>query len=127
MDAISQITPSQREAYNVVRTSLSTLCFQLESRQQYRSGLLAVSVGCVGRPIFDNPNDILSCLIENGFSVPQIAELLRVSDRSICEGTVFHNHRPELDRHVREIQLEFPMCGNRQMNGHLLSRGFRLQ
>lgn len=33
----------------------------------------------------------------------------------------------ELDRHVREIQLEFPMCGNRQMQGHLLSRGFHLQ
>ena len=140
MDAISQITPSQREAYNVVRTSLSTLRSQLESRQQYRSqqvGLLAVSVGCVGRPRFDIPNDILSCLIENGFSVPQIAELLGVSVRTVRRRmseiglSVREQYSTitdqELDRHVREIQLEFPMCGNRQMCGHLLSRGFRLQ
>ena len=34
---------------------------------------------------------------------------------------------PELDVIVREIQVQFPMCGNRQMQGHLLSRGYRIQ
>lgn len=33
----------------------------------------------------------------------------------------------ELDRIVYEIQRQFPMCGNRQMLGHLLSRGYRIQ
>ena len=33
----------------------------------------------------------------------------------------------ELDEVVRDIQRQFPMCGNRQMQGHLLSRGIRLQ
>ena len=35
------------------------------------------------------------------------------------------NH--ELDKITREIQSAFPMCGNRQMQGHLLSRGLRVQ
>lgn len=33
----------------------------------------------------------------------------------------------ELDAVVVEIQSQFPMCGNRQMQGHLLSRGHRVQ
>ena len=33
----------------------------------------------------------------------------------------------ELDGIVRVIQQQFPMCGNRQMQGHLLSRGIRIQ
>ena len=33
----------------------------------------------------------------------------------------------ELDTQVAEIQSHFPMCGNRQMMGHLLARGHRLQ
>ena len=86
--------------------------FQLESRQQYTSqqvGLLAVSVGCVGR---------------KGFSVPQIAELFGVSVRTVLRTMSEIGTDQELDRHVREIQLNFPKCGNRQMYGHL---GFRLQ
>lgn len=33
----------------------------------------------------------------------------------------------ELDGIVREIQGQFLMCGNRQMQGYLLSRGYRIQ
>ena len=33
----------------------------------------------------------------------------------------------ELDSLVSDIQSQFPMCGNRQMQGHLLSRGYRVQ
>ena len=33
----------------------------------------------------------------------------------------------DLDQIVREIQQQFPTCGNRQMQGHLLSRGYRIQ
>lgn len=33
----------------------------------------------------------------------------------------------ELDALVGEIQVMFPMCGNRQMLGHLLARGVRVQ
>ena len=33
----------------------------------------------------------------------------------------------ELDAIVCDIQSQFPMCGNKQMQGHLLSRGHRVQ
>ena len=33
----------------------------------------------------------------------------------------------ELDDVVREIKVDFPMCGNRQLQGHLLCRGYRVQ
>ena len=33
----------------------------------------------------------------------------------------------ELDRMVCDIQSSLSMCGNRQMQGHLLSRGHRIQ
>ena len=33
----------------------------------------------------------------------------------------------ELEAIVTEIQSQFPMCGNRQMQGHLLARGHRVQ
>ena len=33
----------------------------------------------------------------------------------------------ELDTLVNEIQVEFPTCGNRQMQGHLISKGHHIQ
>ena len=33
----------------------------------------------------------------------------------------------ELDEIVADVQTLFPTCGNRQMQGHLLSRGIRVQ
>ena len=33
----------------------------------------------------------------------------------------------ELDDIVRTIHRDFPMCGCKQMNGHLRSRGLRIQ
>ena len=33
----------------------------------------------------------------------------------------------ELDDIVESIHQDFPMCGNRQMQGHLLSRGYWVQ
>ena len=33
----------------------------------------------------------------------------------------------DLDAIIMGIQEIYPMCGNRQMQGHLLSRGYRIQ
>ena len=33
----------------------------------------------------------------------------------------------ELDDRIREISRMFPMCGSKQMAGHLLARGLRVQ
>ena len=71
------------------------------------------------------------------FSVPQISEMLGVSVRTIrrrmtefglsitAQYSVLADD--ELDQLVHGIQQQFPMCGNKQMLGHLLSRGVRVQ
>ena len=43
-----------------------------------------VSTGLVGRPYFQILQDQLSYLIENGFSVPQIANMIGMSVRTVC-------------------------------------------
>ncbi len=93
--------------------------------------------GSLGRPSFKIPVEQLQYLIENGFSVPELAEIIGVSIRTVRRrmsdfGLSIRAQYSlitdtELDALVSEIQLQFPMCGNRQMQGHLLSRGFRVQ
>ena len=96
-----------------------------------------VVLGTNGRPRFDIPFEQLDCLLQNHFTVPQIADLLSVSQRTIFRrmseyglsvSSQYANLTDdELDWLVINIQQEFPMCGNQQMQGHLLSQGFRVQ
>ena len=91
----------------------------------------------IARQIRDSREFKLSYLIENRFSVPQIANMLRVSiwtvrrrmtefDLSItAQYSMLYDQ--ELDEIVQRIQQQFPMCGNKQMQGHLLSMGYRVQ
>ena len=92
--------------------------------------------GCIGRPRFEIPREQVIFLIESGFTAPQMAEILGVSISTVrrmadyglsitAEYTPFTDE--ELDRVVGEIHADFPMCGNTQMQGHLVSRGFRVQ
>ena len=93
--------------------------------------------GSVGRPAFAISNHQLQYLLESRFSVPQIAELLGVSVSTIrrrmstynlsvrATYTVITDER--LDELVVSVQQQFPNWGNRQMYGHLLSRGIRVQ
>lgn len=90
-----------------------------------------------GRPRFYVPRDQLACLLEVRFTVPQIAAILGVSIRtvrrrmdeyhpSVCNlYSQLSDH--QLDGVVREIQEQFPTCGNHQMQGHLAARGIRVQ
>ena len=67
------------------------------------------------------------------FTAPQISEMLGVSLRTVCRRMSQYSLSvsasyadltdDELDELVKAIQDQFPMCGNRQMIGHLLSRG----
>lgn len=137
----AQLSDTQREAIAIVRGCLSTLKSVYELRKLSESNfhyhLQPVHTGMVGRPSFVVSPEQLSFLIENGFSVPQIADMVGVSVRTVRRGmtefglsiraqysTIIDS---ELDGIVREIQTQFPMCGNRQMAGHLLSRGCRVQ
>ena len=87
------------------------------------------SAGEVGRPSFIVSHEQLSFLIENGFSVPQIADMIGVSisEFGLCIRARYSQLTDDVfDSIVHEIQVEFPFCGYRQMQGHLLSRGFRV-
>ncbi len=96
-----------------------------------------VCTGRIGRPPFMIPREQLFFLIENNFTAPHIAEMIGVSlrtvHRRISEYGLSISARystltdEELDQIVDDIQGQFPTCGNRQMNGHLLSRGYRIQ
>jgi len=91
----------------------------------------------VGRPRFEIPVSQLKHLIENHFTVPQIARLIGVSPRTIHRrmsenGLSISSQYSELtdvelDAIVGRVQQEFPNCGNTQMSGHLLHRGIRVQ
>ena len=76
-------------------------------------------------------------MLEMRFAVPTIAEILGVSVRTVRRRRTEYNLSvtmlftqltdQRLDEIVGEIQSLFPMRGNRQMQGHLLSRGLRVQ
>ena len=93
--------------------------------------------GTPGRPSFFIPREQLAYLLENRFTCPQIADVLGVSLRTVrrrmaeyglTERTYYTNISDEqLDEIVGEIQHAFPTCGNTQMQGHLISRGIRVQ
>ena len=93
--------------------------------------------GTVGRPRFDIPREQLSLLIESHFNVPQMADMIGVSERTIHRRMLEYNlsirstysemTNQELDSVIADIHVEFPLCGYKQMSGHLLSRGIRVQ
>lgn len=86
LETTSQLSPVQQQATANVRNCLSTLrsLQELHSVSQNSSrSHLPVLTGMIGRPSFVIPCEQLSYLIENRFSVPQIATMLGVSIRTI--------------------------------------------
>ena len=71
-------------------------------------------------------------LLEHRFTVPHIANMLRVSVSTVrrrmaefdfsVAATYATLTDDELDSLVSNIQNHFPICGNRQMEGQLLAR-----
>ena len=92
-----------------------------------------VQSGHVGRPRFDIPQEQMIALVENCFTGPQMAEIVGVSLSTIRRRMVLFQlsvsseyttmSDAELDNIIHEIKREFPTCGNKQMLGHLYSRG----
>ena len=80
-------------------------------------------IGTVGRPRFHIPREQLSLLIESQFSVPQMADMIGVSVRTVHRrmseyGLSIHSTYSdmtdtELDSVIAEIHQEFPLCGNK--------------
>ena len=141
LETTSQLTQPQSEALGIVRNCLSTLISMQERQVVFGDdsfySVQPILTGAVGRPSFDVSPYQLSFLIENEFSVPQIADMIGVSIRSIRRrmsefGLSIRAHYStitdnELDTLVSELQAQYPLCGNRQMQGHLLSLGYRIQ
>ena len=96
-----------------------------------------VQSGSAGRPRFDIPQLQLSFLVESGFTGPQIASILGVSLRTVrrrmagyglsMSGEYADISDSDLEHLVMEIKTDFPTCGQKQMMGHLKSRGHRVQ
>ena len=146
LETTSSLSISQCTAVSIVRSCLATLnsTSELQRLSQRAHGLQIqqpahafTGHGLVGRPSFAVYPEQLLFLIEIGFSVPQMADMIGVSVRTIRRrmsdfGLAIRAQYSaisdtDLDRIVSEIQTLFPMCGNRQMRGHLLSRGYRIQ
>ena len=93
--------------------------------------------GTVGRPSFQISPTQLEFLINNRFSVSQIAQLMGVSVSTLrrcmqtfslsIHATYSSITDEELDGLVSHMQEQFPNWGNRQMYGYLLSLNIRVQ
>ncbi len=143
-DCLQCLEGNEREACELVRTAINSLRFIDEQSLSRPEGYLTPQIiSCsaggriVGRPRFVIPQSQLVNLVESCFTVPQISRIVGVSQRTIHRRLVEYGISiteqyadltdDELDDIVTGIQNDFPMCGNGQMKGHLLSRGIRVQ
>ena len=95
-----------------------------------------VSHGGRGRPKFDVSRDQIEFLLERGFSVPDVAQILgigvRTTERRLQEfgisSTQFFTVIDDqtLDCTIEDILRNFPSYGYRRMTGALLSKGIRV-
>ena len=139
LDTLHHLTDVQRQSVINVRRALSILRAFLDAKNT-AGGYFHFEVvlsGSPGRLSLCISEEQLSFLIENNFTVPQIANMLGVSIRTVRRRMTDHGlsirrqysnlSDQDLDMIVGEIQQQFPMCGNRNMQGHLLARGYRIQ
>lgn len=123
-----------------LRQALSIVRDMILVAQRREDGYYQAPINCdgsVGRPPFQVPRTQLSQLLSMCFTVPQISGILGVSVRTLrrrmsdyrLSVRSFYSDISDstLEELVRHIQEEFPGCGNRQMQGHLISRGVRVQ
>ena len=139
MGTIGALDGNEREACRCVQNALQLLSHLKDSAisLETRTPPVARQQGRRGRPRFEIGSEQLQFLVENHFTVPQISRLLGVSCRTVerrlgeygisIRATYANITDTELKGLVAEIQHAHPFCGNRQMRGHLLSRGFRVQ
>lgn len=98
---------------------------------------IVMNDGSIGRPTYDIPKEQLEFLLSKKFPVPKVASLLGVSVSTVRRRMEQHGLTVhalysalsdcDLDALVRSIQERFGVCGNRQMQGHLLAQGVRVQ
>ena len=139
MEALGDLNGTQTLAFDLIRQAL--VIFHHLVEENHDSGHTCFHAPLIynqqrGRPRYDIPRNQLAHLLEIRFSVPQISGILRVSVSTLrrrmslyglsIQGLYSSISDQELEGVVREIQHQFPTCGNRQMQGHLHSRGIRV-
>ena len=123
------------ELLRAAKDSLSTILNYAEDTSFHVEQ--SVLTGTRGRPKFNITKEQLQFLLERGFSVPDIAQIISVSvstiERRLREFRIparsFYSDIDEetLDRTIRDISRSFPSAGYRRMTGFLLSRGIKVQ
>ena len=88
-----------------------------------------------GRPSYDLPEKQLASLIELGFSVPQMSNMLQISKRTIQRRLAQYQlsskswseiSDEELDKVVADVKLYNPNCGSKNLSGYVLARGIKV-
>ena len=138
LDVLGDLGNNESQALQLIREALALLESTVESIGQsslYHSSL--VHDGAIGRPKYDIRPGQLEFLLTKKFTVTTVAALLNVSVRTVRRrmeqyGLYVHNlystlSDDQLDSVVTRIQSRFGVCGNRQMMGHLLASGIRVQ
>ena len=122
----------------LIREALQNLrALQAEAQATPQPSPPMIYTGCVGRPKFDVPQYQLAALLESGFTGPQIASIVgvslstvrrRMAQFGLSVGEQYSQISNDgLDMLVVAIKEQFPTCGYKQMQGHLQSRGYRIQ
>ena len=93
--------------------------------------------GRKGRPKLEIKKEWLEYLLSKGFKGSDIGKMLRVSDKTVyrrlqefgipVRGTYSSIGEAELDSIVRGVLHDFPNCGYKAMQGHLMSKGYKIQ
>ena len=135
--SLEGLDEGELEACDFLRTALEALqSLELGISTRVISPPVVNSVS-IGRPRFKIAKAQLENLIDNKFTVPQMANIIGVSVRTIhrrmseyrisISAQYANLTDDELDEIVGGIQRDHPMCGNQQMQGHLFSMGLRVQ
>ena len=131
------VDSSLQESSELVRNVLYSMTRMRDQDGLVRATASVPVIRGSGRPRFDIQYEQLAYLLDNRFTVRQIADMLSISERTVYRrmsdfslsvrahyANISDSH---LDHLVQEVKQQFPMCGNAQMQGHLLSRGLRVQ
>ena len=138
-ESIDGLSAEQQRACECIRVAIQNLRDLEDRRYQVPSHYTPPVCSSVreGRPRFDIPREQLEYLIEHQFTVPQMSGMLGISIRTVRRRMSEFNLSirrqyaqltdSELDGIITEICQQYPTCGNRQLQGYLVSRGFRVQ
>lgn len=94
-----------------------------------------IFTGVPGRPCYDINENQLQSLLDVGFNIPQISELLQVSKRTIerrlaeyCISARSYTTivDEELDNQVKDVKLFNPNIGSKNLAGYLASRNIKV-